>query len=106
MIDKYLMDMLVCPGCKEALVEENNGLKCAKCGASYGVDDGIPVLLPPATFKDIGEILPAWNEQWARTVEPVPGHLEMEPDIMSAYAHVKKHFDLYPSDNFMEAGCG
>ena len=25
---------------------------------------------------------------------------------MSAFGHVKKYFDLYPSDNFMEAGCG
>jgi ubiquinone/menaquinone biosynthesis C-methylase UbiE/uncharacterized protein YbaR (Trm112 family) len=106
MIEKYLMDMLVCPRCKGALTQENEKLLCGTCPSSYEIDDGIPVLLPEATYRDIGEILPAWNEQWSKTKEPDPSHLESEPDIISAYEHVKKYHSMYPSDNFLEAGCG
>ena len=54
---KDLMDILVCPVCKEALelrVEFEEGdevlegaLLCAKCEESYPISDGIPNLLPP-----------------------------------------------------------
>lgn len=44
---KKLLDILVCPVCKQALKEKNNdaGLLCNACELEYPVRDGIPVLL-------------------------------------------------------------
>jgi uncharacterized protein YbaR (Trm112 family) len=54
---KELMDILVCPVCKEELqlsIEEENeteivtgSLYCAKCDVRYPIEDTIPNLLPP-----------------------------------------------------------
>lgn len=54
---KELMDILVCPVCKEELqlsIEEENeteivtgSLYCAKCDVHYPIEDTIPNLLPP-----------------------------------------------------------
>lgn len=54
---KELMDILVCPVCKEELqlsVEKENeteivtgSLYCAKCDVHYPIEDTIPNLLPP-----------------------------------------------------------
>jgi uncharacterized protein YbaR (Trm112 family) len=54
---RELMDILACPVCKGGLelkVEAEAGgevvkgsLRCAKCNATYPIEDGIPNLLPP-----------------------------------------------------------
>jgi uncharacterized protein YbaR (Trm112 family) len=47
MIPQELLDILVCPVCKKALVQKETGesLKCGECRRVYPVRDGIPVLL-------------------------------------------------------------
>jgi len=51
MLDPRLLEILCCPAepegqaCHGALVEEPGGLRCAKCGLLYPVEDGIPVML-------------------------------------------------------------
>ncbi|HEX3355005.1 MAG TPA: Trm112 family protein [Terriglobales bacterium] len=47
MISQDLLDILVCPVCKQplALKEESQALKCGKCHRVYPVRDGIPILL-------------------------------------------------------------
>lgn len=46
-IDPRLLEMLVCPACREgvAVVRDGAGLECAGCGRIYPVRDGIPVML-------------------------------------------------------------
>ena len=47
MIDKELMEILVCPNCRGE-VEERDAeqvIVCTKCGYRYPVRDGIPVML-------------------------------------------------------------
>lgn len=41
-------DWLVCPQCKGELDESPQRLRCEKCGVDYPIEDGIPVMLPPA----------------------------------------------------------
>ena len=47
MIDEKLLDILVCPVSKAALVydEKNQELVCKASGLAYPVRDGIPVML-------------------------------------------------------------
>ena len=40
-----LLEILVCPKCKGALVAEPTSLRCDACRLRYRVDDGIPVML-------------------------------------------------------------
>jgi uncharacterized protein YbaR (Trm112 family) len=46
-LDKRLLDILVCPGCRGELEydEDNSKLLCAKCCLAYPVRDDIPVML-------------------------------------------------------------
>jgi hypothetical protein len=48
MISKELLDILVCPVCKEEvkLTPDEKFLKCIKCGRKYPIRDDIPVMLP------------------------------------------------------------
>ena len=47
-ISKELLDILVCPLCKQPvrLLPDESGLKCAVCKRVYPVRDDIPVMLP------------------------------------------------------------
>lgn len=53
MIDKDLLDILVCPKCKKAVRPEDarpgenvqGWLACTDCGLRYPVRDGIPIML-------------------------------------------------------------
>jgi len=47
MLDKELLDLLVCPACKAALDydSERDTLTCTQCRRVYPVRDGIPILL-------------------------------------------------------------
>lgn len=47
MIAKDLLDILVCPACKQALVyrESPESLKCTQCHRVYAVKDDIPIML-------------------------------------------------------------
>ena len=45
MIDRELLELLVCPVCKESVVLEQDRLACRKCDRRYPVRDGIPIML-------------------------------------------------------------
>jgi uncharacterized protein YbaR (Trm112 family) len=47
MIDKELLEILVCPVCKKPLVVKDNGnsLKCGECRRVYPIRDNIPIML-------------------------------------------------------------
>ncbi|MDD5568761.1 MAG: Trm112 family protein [Candidatus Omnitrophica bacterium] len=45
MIDKELIDILACPGCKGDVKLAGNKIVCKKCGKKYPVKGGIPVML-------------------------------------------------------------
>lgn len=47
MIDKKLLDILVCPKCKGSLKldKNNNKLTCKECKLAYPIKDDIPVML-------------------------------------------------------------
>jgi len=46
-VSQELLDILVCPLCKEpvTLMPDGNGLKCGKCRRVYPIEDDIPVML-------------------------------------------------------------
>jgi len=47
-LDRKLLDILVCPVCKAeiSLNREKDGLICNKCKLEYPIRDDIPVMLP------------------------------------------------------------
>ena len=47
MIDKELLDILACPACRAAVVQEGERIVCISpgCGLRFPVRDGIPVML-------------------------------------------------------------
>ena len=47
MIAKDLLEMLICPACKQALEYRQNpeSLKCIRCHRVYAVKDDIPIML-------------------------------------------------------------
>lgn len=47
MISQDLLDIIVCPACRQSLVQKDNGasLKCTGCHRVYRVRDDIPILL-------------------------------------------------------------
>jgi uncharacterized protein len=52
MIDRDLLQMLVCPVCKTPLVEKGEALKCGTCKRLYPIKDDIPVLLVDEATTD------------------------------------------------------
>ncbi len=45
MIDKKLLDILVCPVCKKDVKLKEEKLVCVECGRKYPIRDDIPVML-------------------------------------------------------------
>lgn len=45
MIDRELLEIILCPACHGTLAEKNEGLKCQSCRRVYPVRDNIPILL-------------------------------------------------------------
>ncbi len=46
-ISQQLLDILVCPSCKQPvkLTNDKNGLRCERCSLVYPIVDDIPVML-------------------------------------------------------------
>ena len=46
-LDPKLLDILVCPACRESVapLAGDAGIACRGCGRAYPVRDGIPVML-------------------------------------------------------------
>jgi uncharacterized protein YbaR (Trm112 family) len=45
MIDKELLEILVCPACRAPLEQKEETLRCGHCRRVYPIRDGIPILL-------------------------------------------------------------
>ena len=45
MISKELLDILVCPVCKQDVELKDNKLICKKCKLAYPIKDDIPIML-------------------------------------------------------------
>lgn len=53
-LDRELLDILVCPLCKSTLVYEDNELHCQRDHLAFPVRDGLPIML-----VDQARVLPA-----------------------------------------------
>lgn len=45
MVDERLLEILVCPQCKNDVTLEGEWLVCRQCQVRYPVRDGIPIML-------------------------------------------------------------
>jgi len=53
-ISPDLLEILVCPVCREPLTLKENGagLRCTKCAKAYPIRDGLPILLAEEAISD------------------------------------------------------
>ena len=52
-IDPKLLEILVCPISKKALVQKNEELVCYESKLAYPIKEGIPIMLPEEARKGI-----------------------------------------------------
>lgn len=45
MVDERLLEILVCPKCKQDIRLEDDWLICDECRVKYPIRDGIPIML-------------------------------------------------------------
>ena len=50
-IDPKLMEILVCPVSKKALIQKESELVCYESKLAYPIRDGIPIMLPEEARK-------------------------------------------------------
>ena len=87
--DDLLRDLLSCPVCRDSELaglehELNDGaLTCGRCGASYPVRGGIPILLPPGLDSPDAHELPDPTCQQKRSRQTTSTHeVEVEFEIV------------------------
>ncbi len=65
LVDAPLLELLRCPVCHAALAQADGSLACTGCGRSFGVEDGIPLMLHedlPGAREKLGETA-GWVEK-------------------------------------------
>jgi len=45
MIDKDLLNLLICPACRGAVELSEEKIVCTQCGRKYPIKDGVPIML-------------------------------------------------------------
>lgn len=45
MLDKDLLNILVCPLCKADVQEKDGKVLCSKCNKKYPIKNGVPIML-------------------------------------------------------------
>ena len=65
LVDAPLLELLCCPVCRSSLTEHGASLTCSGCGRSFGVENGIPLMLHgdlPGAREKLGETA-GWVEK-------------------------------------------
>jgi len=102
-----LSGSLACPDCRAPLPAR--ALRCRACGARFGRQGGLPMLLPAALSPDLRQSIVAWNREWARLGgdqlkaqddEYRRDYLQDTLDQLLSWVDPKAH------RRFLEIGCG
>lgn len=101
------LSLLACPVCRREVEAGNDGLRCAGCGLTFPVTDGIPEMFPPdALDPAFKATLERWNAEWRRQGLPPDGDIEADPAYAQALAHIRARAPKGDWGVFLEAGCG
>jgi len=102
-----LLLLVVCPGCGGELAESAGCLTCARCGKSYKIRQGIPLLYPPDAHIDhLHE-----EEDLARMMKrrPIPEEqfslLQWQKSKQEFWSVVRANIET-PPKLFVNIGCG
>ena len=103
-----LLELLVCPKCRAALMQGPQGLQCTGCTAPYEVKQGIPILIPDDVDTEHFE-----EEQNLALMMKSREQLPEEQFNLSQWRLSKREFwamvrsvATEPSKKFVNIGCG
>jgi SAM-dependent methyltransferase len=102
---------LVCPGCKEALSEFENGYKCVRCLRFYPVKEGLPHLLCSIDdeFKTLQKNI---YEKNINETAPLQASIDKNGFLypttlkLAKIAGLLRDLNLSPDSYVLDAGCG
>jgi SAM-dependent methyltransferase/uncharacterized protein YbaR (Trm112 family) len=105
------LDIFLCPKCGGELKAESSALKCAECGESFEVSDGIPHLFWPnaegAVRGDVTEIVKGFYEE-----TPFPNYDDFD-SVASLVEKARQGMfarlldeQVPPATRILEVGCG
>lgn len=106
MLSEFITQKMACPKCGGDLDYSSSVIKCLSCKLQFDVMDGIPIMFTPEILESQKQESAFWEQYWEKTPMHDIAKIPDEPDIMSAFNHVKPLWDKYGKDCFFEAGCG
>jgi SAM-dependent methyltransferase len=99
-VSAELLELLACAACAEELSVDGAGLRCAHCGSTYPVVDGVPQILPPLEGS-------RWRE-WEVKQELGLAEYEAEAEPSEHALELARAFAEFtdPMGLVLDVGCG
>lgn len=104
---KEITSKLVCPNCKDRLIQENNNYSCKKCSETYSYEDDILFLVTSKQQESLSDLIRLNEEDLPEYHDSDSQVYDKEMYVSSGY--LKRFFsgiNLNQNDNVLDLGCG
>ena len=107
LLNNELLEMLVCPVCRNALDFKHGYLRCKNitCRATYTIDEGIPIMIPPHKLTSDLELT---LQKWGRSYYGASLAVDLEHDRypQDSNRFICQYVNFRRKGIYFEAGCG
>lgn len=100
---RAMFDLLRCPACQSKLKQENDSLRCLRCGASYRIIDGIPDMMPLLRDEGIKKSALSWENIVYDYDALITQIIQTSPERLQA---IDKPLLAQAKGLVLEVGCG
>ena len=100
MIDSQLQQILICPKCHGELAFQDTVIHCSQCGASYAIEDRIPIMLDGTSNDGFGHDL--YNAQIHGNFFEQVFHSNRVQTLLSL---ITNELDIPPGARALDVGC-